>query len=587
MSLFRSNIKLPKAFSLVDVGVLAALGAIVYGLIAIGSEWSGVLRPSVEINLSPWALPRYTLLSLFRGFAAYLLSLIFTLIYGRVAAYNARAEKVMVPLLDILQSIPVLGFLPGLVLALVAAFPHSNFGLELSCVIMIFTGQAWNMTFSFYHSLRSIPSDLTDAARVYRLTSWQRFLQLELPYSAVGLVWNSMMSMAGGWFFLTVCEAFVLKGKDFRLPGIGSYMSVAIDKKDVPAMIWGVVAMVTMIVAVDQLFWRPIVAWSQKFKFEETESSQQAGSAVLDLLQKSHLLKWVDTRVWAPLVAMATPAVAAATPSGSPTTAAVVLANDPAPTLTLGKSVRKAVGWGVAIAVLAAVAWGAECVVGLLTQLGGREWLHVGKLTGLTFLRVTAAVIVGTIWTVPVGVVVGLNPKLSRILQPIIQIMASFPAPMVYPLALLALHWVGVTINWGSIVLMLLGTQWYVLFNVIAGAMAIPYDLREAAVVYRMGRWERWRRLILPAVFPYLVTGWVTAAGGAWNASIVAEAVQFGGQTLTADGLGATISLATGAGDFAMLAACVLAMCVAVVGVNRALWQPLYLVAEERYSLTK
>jgi NitT/TauT family transport system permease protein len=286
-----------------------------------------------------------------------------------------------------------------------------------------------------------------------------------------------------------------------------------------------------------------------------------------------------------PLVALAAPPVALATASGGVT--ALAVEGEPNHSFAFGKFARKAAGWVVAIVALVGVGWGAESVVGLLLQLNGHEWLHVGRVTGLTFLRVTVAVMIGTIWTVPVGVAVGLNPRLSRVLQPIIQIMASFPAPMIYPLALLALHWAGVTINWGSIVLMLLGTQWYVLFNVIAGAMAIPYDLREAAVVYRMGRWERWRRLILPAIFPYLVTGWVTAAGGAWNASIVAEAVQFGGTTLTADGLGATISLAPAAGHFAMLAACVLAMCVAVVGVNRVLWQPLYRVAEEKYSLTK
>lgn len=583
MSFIRPNIKLPSAFSLVDVVVLAALGATVYGLVSIGSEWSGVLRPTVEINLSPWALPQYTMFSLFRGFAAYVLSLVFTLIYGRVAAYNARAEKVMVPLLDILQSIPVLGFLPGLVLALVAMFPHSNFGLELSCVIMIFTGQAWNMTFSFYHSLRSIPAELGDAARVYRLTSWQRFLELELPYSAVGLVWNSMMSMAGGWFFLTVCEAFVLRGKDFRLPGIGSYMSVAIEKDNMPAMIYGVVAMVVMIVAVDQLFWRPIVAWSQKFKFEETESADQAGSVVLDVLQKSRLLRWVDTRVWTPLVAMAEAPITLA-PSGG---GAIAVESEVKPVFEFGKVARKMATWLVGIAALVGVGWGAVNVVLLLMQLHQSDWMHVGSVTFLTFLRVTAAVVLGTIWTVPAGVVIGLNPRFSRALQPIIQIMASFPAPMVYPLALLALHLAGVNINWGSIALMLLGTQWYILFNVIAGAMAIPNDLREVAVVYRMDGWERWRRLILPAIFPYLVTGWVTAAGGAWNASIVAEAVQSGKETLTADGLGATISLATNQGEFAMLAACVLAMCIAVIGVNRILWQPLYRIAEEKYSLTK
>jgi NitT/TauT family transport system permease protein len=567
-------------FSAVDVVVFAALGALVYGLISVGSEWTGVLRPVMEIDLSPRALPRYTLLSLFRGFAAYALSFIFTLAYGRIAAYNRRAGTVMVPLLDILQSIPVLGFLPGLVLALVALFPHSNIGLELACVLMIFTGQAWNMTFSFYHSLRSIPQELNDAARVYRLSAWQRFLELELPSAAVGLVWNSMMSMAGGWFFLTVCEAFTLGDKDFRLPGIGSYMSVAINEGNGPAMIYGVVAMVIMIVAVDQLFWRPIVAWSQKFKLEETEASRpSSGSLVLELLQRSRVLRWMDARLWAPLVALGQPRLAPV--AGAVPAVPLVVAADHS------ISWRRIFGWPVAVAAVVGVGWGAISIVKLLSTLSAHAWVHVGELTLLTFVRVTLAVVLGTLWTVPVGVAIGLNPKLSRVFQPVIQVMASFPAPMIYPLALLVLHALGVTINYGAVMLMLLGTQWYILFNVIAGAMAIPQDLREVAVVYRMGWLERWKRLILPGIFPSLVTGWVTAAGGAWNASIVAEYVTFGKETLTAKGLGATISIATYHKNFAMLAACVLAMCVAVVGVNRLFWQRLYRVAEDKFALTK
>lgn len=573
MSLLQARIKLPRLFSVVDLLVLGALGAIIYGLVSVGSEWSSELRPSVEIDLSPYALPRYTFLSLFRGVVAYCFSLIFALVYGRIAAHNQRAEKFMMPMLDILQSIPVLGFLPGLVLALVAIFPTSNLGLELACVLMIFTGQAWNMAFSFYHSLKGIPPELDDAGRVYRLTSPQRFLQLELPYSTVGLVWNSMMSMAGGWFFLTVCEAFVLRGKDFRLPGIGSYMSVAIEQGDRPAMMYGVIAMVVMIVTVDQLIWRPIVAWSQKFKFEETESAQPASSFVLTLMQKSRLLRWVDSKVWMPLVALATPEPNAA------------LVENPA--INTPSLARKLLGWLAALAALVGVGWGVASIGALLLNLSGSDWLHVGLLTGLTFGRVMVAVALGTVWTLPVGVAIGLNPKLARVFQPIIQIFASFPAPMIYPLALFVLHALGVTINWGSIVLMLLGTQWYILFNVIAGASAIPHDLLEASVMYRLSRWEQWRKLILPAVFPYLVTGWVTAAGGAWNASIVAEVVQSGKETLTADGLGATISLAPGQGNFAMLAACVLAMCLAVVGINRILWQRLYNLAEEKFSLIK
>jgi NitT/TauT family transport system permease protein len=570
VSLLKPQIKLPRLFGVVDVLIIAALGALIYGLIDLGEEWAGPLRPVVEIDLSPAALPRYTLLSLFRGFAAYLFSLLFTLVYGYIAAYNRRAEKLMVPALDILQSIPVLGFLPGLVLALVALFPRSNVGLELACILMIFTGQVWNMTFSFYHSLRAIPAELREAARVYRLTWWQRFTQLELPYAAVGLVWNSMMSMAGGWFFLTVCEAFVLGEKDFRLPGIGSYMSVAIQQGNVPAMLYGIAAMIVMIVAVDQLVWRPIVAWSQKFKFEETEASLQAGSWMLELLQKSRLLRWVDSKVWTPLTKLGEPQAS----RRSDILVATGRGRNAAPTM-------------VFLALLALVGWGAVQLVRLLAELPAAEWLRLGGLTGLTFLRVLAAVVLGSLWTIPVGVAIGLNPKLSRVLQPVIQIAASFPAPMLYPLVVLALKLAGISIDIGSVALIMLGTQWYILFNVIAGAMAIPQDLREAAVLYRMGWSQRWRRLILPGIFPSLVTGWVTATGGAWNASIVAEYVHFGEETLTATGLGATISVATDKGSFALLAASVLLMCVAVVGINRTVWQRLYRLAEERFSLTK
>jgi len=569
MSLWRPHIKLVRLFSAVDLLILAGVAAVLFALIDVGEEWTGVLRPVAEIDLRPAALPRYVMLTLARGFAAYGLSLIFTLLYGYIAAYNRRAEKVMVPLLDILQSIPVLGFLPGLVLALVAIFPQSNIGLELACVLMIFTGQVWNMTFSFYHSLRAIPPELRDAARVYRLTWWQRFTQLELPYATGGLVWNSMMSMAGGWFFLTVCEAFVLGDKDFRLPGIGSYMSVAIHDGNVPAMAAGVAAMVVMIVAVDQLVWRPIVAWSQKFKIEETEAAEQPSSWLLKLLQKSRVLRWVDTKVWTPMMGW-----------GAPPPVAVRL-----PPARSGVALP-VVGWAVAGLCVAGVAWGAVQLIALLLTVPGESWWRVGGLTGLTFLRVLAAVVLATLWTVPVGVAIGLNPRLSRVLQPVIQIMASFPAPMVYPLVLFAVHAAGIGLNFGSVALLMLGTQWYILFNVIAGAMAIPQDLHEAAAMYRLSRWERWRRLILPGIFPHVVTGWVTATGGAWNASIVAEYVHYGKEALTATGLGATISLATDRGDYPMLAASVLAMCVAVVGINRLVWRRLYRLAEDNFALT-
>lgn len=573
MSLVRSIVKLPRVFSVVDLVVLAALGALVYGLVAAGrgpAGWAGSVAP---IDLSPWALPGHALRSLLRALAACGLSLAFTLVFGWVAANNRRAEKVILPLLDIPQSIPALAFLPPLLLAMTHSFPQNRLGLEVACVLVVFAGQVWNMTFSFYQSLRSIPQELRDAARVCRLTWWQRFAQLELPAAAPGLVWNSMMSMAGGWFFLTVTEAFVLGDRGFRLPGIGGYVSAAIHKGDVPAMCCGLAAMLAMIVAVDQILWRPMVAWSQKFRLEDIEAGQRPASAVLAFLQKSRALAWLHTRVWMPLVALGEPCAASDAAERSRGRAGAIL--------------WKAAGWALMLALAAGVVWGAARLVCLLATLSASDWMRLGGLTGLTFARVFVAVVIGALWTVPVGVAIGFSPRLARAAQPLVQTMAAFPAPMVYPLALAALGWAGVGIHTGSIVLILLGTQWYILFNVIAGATAIPQELREAAAVYRMGRAERWRRLILPGVFPALVTGAVAAAGGAWNASLVAEVAHFGDKMLTADGLGATICLAAGRGEFAMLAAAMLTMCVVAAGFNRLVWHRLHRVAGERFSLGK
>lgn len=573
MSLVRSIVRLPRVFSVMDLVVLAALGALVYGLVAAGREPAGWAGPVAPVDLSPWALPGHALRSLLRAFAACGLSLAFTLVFGWMAASNRRAEKVMLPLLDILQSIPALAFLPPLLLAMTHSFPHNRFGLEVACVVVVFAGQVWNMTFSFYQSLRAIPQELRDAARVCRLTWWQRFAQLELPAAAPGLVWNAMMSMAGGWLFLTVAEAFVLVNRDFRLPGIGGYMSAAIHKGDAPAMCCGVAVMVVMIVAVDQLLWRPLVAWSQKFRLEDIEAGQRPSSAVLACLQRSRALAWLHARVWMPLVALGEPRSAAG-----------------ATEISRGKftaTLWKAVGWALMLVLAAAVVWGLARLAGLLAALSAADWLRVGGWTGLTFARVFAAVVIGTLWAVPVGVAIGFSPRLARAAQPVIQTLAAFPAPMVYPLVLVALGWAGVGIHTGSIVLILLGTQWYILLNVVGGAAVIPQELREAAAVYRMGRAERWRRLILPGIFPALVTGAVAAAGGAWNASLVAEVVHLGDKVLTADGLGATICLAASRGEFALLAAVVLATCVVAAGFNRMVCHRLHRVAEERFSLGK
>ena len=561
----------PRGTWWIDVVLLAGLGALVAGVVGLARGWTAPLRPTVEIDLSLWALPRYTLLSLARGLAAYVLSLAFTLFYGTTAAHSRAAERIMLPILDICQGIPVLGFLPGLVLGLVALFPHSNVGLELACVVMIFTGQVWNMTFSFFGSLRTIPAELREAAEVYRFGWWKRFHTLEVPSAMIGLGWNSMMSMAGGWFFLTVTEAFTLGNHDFRLPGIGSYMSVAIDRGDGRAMTGAVVAMIVMIVAVDQLIWRPALAWAQKFKVEETEAVDVPTSWALDLLRRSRLIPWLEARV-AQLFARAEYRQLARM--------GTLTADAPRHPFTM---VARLAG---AVLVMLGI-WGAVRLILLLKALALAEWLHLAAALGLTFLRTYSALALGTLWALPVGIWIGRSPRRVRALQPVIQVAAAFPAPMIFPLVTLALIAAHVNFSWGCIVLMLLGSQWYILFNVLAGAGAMPHDLQEVATIYGLSRWACWRTLYLPAVFPYLVTGLITAAGGAWNASIVAEYVRYRGQMLIAPGLGSLITEATAAANFPLLAAGVLTMSLALVTLNRTLWRRVYRIADERFSLNR
>ena len=557
-----------------DLALAAGVGGTIFGLIRLAQEWTGVLRPTVAIDLSVSALPAYALLSLSRGLAAYVLSLLFSLAYGYWAARDRTAERLLIPALDILQSIPVLGFMPGLVLGLVAAFPRSNVGLELASVIMIFTGQAWNMTFSFYYSLKSIPRDLTEVATLSRFSSWQRFRWVELPFSAIGLVWNSMMSMAGGWFFLMVSEAFVLGDKDFRLPGLGSYMSVAVARGDGRAMLAAVIAMALMIVALDQLLWRPIVVWAQKFRVEESGETAPVESWFLDFLKRSQLLPWVGR--------LMRRAVTAIAPPRPRTPARPSAAARPRPRAFAG-----ALSLALFVLLLALLAWGAVGLLGLLRQVPLGAWGGIGLAAALTLGRVLLATALGTLWALPAGLAIGLSPRLSRFLQPVVQVVASFPAPMLFPAVVAVLAAAGVGLGFGSILLMLLGTQWYILFNVIAGASAIPADLREAARIYRTGTFQRFRELYLPAVFPYLVTGWVTAAGGAWNASIVSEYMSFRGEVLATTGLGARISMAAAGGEFAVLAAAITFMAAMVALFNRLVWRRLHGIAEERFSLTR
>jgi NitT/TauT family transport system permease protein len=564
-----------RRFNWIDALVVVGLGGILYAVIDLASEWTAPHRATVEINLSPWALPGYTLISLARGLLAYCISLIFTLLYGYWAAKDRVAGRVLIPLLDILQSIPVLAFLPGVLFALSALFPNSNIGLELAAVLLIFTGQAWNMTFSYYHSLRSVPQDQQDAATSYRFTWWQRLKWVELPYSTMGLVWNSMMSMAGGWFFLMICETYKLgPDHDFRRPGLGSYMQKAQAEGHVDAMVWAVTAMLLMIVALDQLLWRPVVVWSQKFRVEEGGEQPEMNSWFLNWVRRSRIITYFSEFLGQKLRRDYPP--------------------QPAHHIPAKQKAASKHAWASAISLaafavlLTVLGYGSWKLLGLLRQVPLAQWGTTLVAAILTLARVLASTALGTMWAVPAGLAIGLSPRMSRIFQPIVQVAASFPAPMLFPIVVALLEVMGVSLDWGCIALMLLGTQWYILFNVIAGAMAIPADLREASRSYRFSRWQRFRTLYLPAVFPYLVTGWVTAAGGAWNTSIVAEYFEMGnGTVLQARGLGGMISEATKAENFPLEAVSVLVMATMVVVFNRTVWRRLYELAERRYSLSK
>jgi NitT/TauT family transport system permease protein len=553
-----------------DLPVMLAGLALFYGLLSLAHYWTGPVTTQPAIDLHPGALPKYALFSLARIVIAYFVSLIFAMVYGYVAAHNAKAEKILIPLLDTLQSIPVLSFLPGVMISMVALFPSRQLGVELGCILLIFTGQVWNMAFSVYSSIHNLPRELVEASDIYRLSWWQRFVQLELPYSSIGLIWNSMMSVAGAWFFLMACEMFVLGNRDLRLPGLGSYLQSASNAGDTRAILWGLAAMIAVIVLMDQLIWRPIIAWSDKFKFEQVEASHTPRSPILDFLRRSRLvsrLLRVTTR---------------------PAREALVLhfARQHAPSKSTRTSNRtKWIARGIALAAFAGLAFAIVRMVVMLGTISSAELRTILGGAGATFLRVELTLVLAGLWTIPVGVYVGLRPKLSAIAQPIAQIAASVPATALFPIVLLFLIHIGGGLGLGSIVLMLLGTQWYILFNVIAGASAIPTDLREVCDVFHLSRFERWRRLFLPAIFPYMITGFVTASGGAWNASIVAEYVHFQGRTISTTGLGAVISHATDGGNFAVLLGATVVMAAMVVTFNRLVWRRLYVLASTRYKL--
>jgi NitT/TauT family transport system permease protein len=554
-----------------DLPVVCAGLALFYGLISLAHYWAGGVNTQPEIHLNPGALPKYALFSLARITIAYGFSLVLTLIYAYVAAHNARAERLLIPILDTLQSIPVLSFLPGVMLSMAALFPTQQLGVELGSILLIFTGQVWNMTFSVYSSMKNIPPEMLEVAATYRLSWWQRFVQLELPYSAIGLIWNSIMSVAGGWFFLMACEMLVLGNRDLRLPGLGSYLQTAANAGNTAAIVWGLAVMIAVIVLMDQIIWRPLIAWSEKFKFEQVEAAQTPRSPILDLLRRSRVLARAGRVAVAPAREALTLYFAnkIITSSGK----------------HRGRAARKWIARLFAVAGLLGILYATGKMGAMLATLSRPELREILVGAGATFLRVELTLVLAGLWTIPVGVYIGLRPRLAAIAQPIAQIAASVPATALFPIVLLFLIRLGGGLGIGSIVLLLLGTQWYILFNVIAGATAIPTDLKEVCDVFSLGRIERWRRLLLPGIFPYLITGFVTASGGAWNASIVAEYFRFQNRTFSTTGLGAVISQATDSGNFRVLLGATVVMAVIVVTINRLVWRPLYALAATRFKL--
>ncbi|HWR39752.1 MAG TPA: ABC transporter permease subunit [Patescibacteria group bacterium] len=566
-------------FRLTEVIILLFLFTLLCSVISLGAGMDVDFSPNdqPEISLDPSMLPYYAGRSLLRMFIAFGASLIFTLVYGYVAAKNRTAGKVMIPLLDMLQSVPVLGFLSVTIVGFMALFPGKLLGVECASIFAIFTGQAWNMAFSFYNSLTTIPKDLQEAADVLRMNWWQRFIRLEVPFSMIGLVWNSMMSFGGGWFFLAASEAISVLGENIRLPGVGSYLAAAIEAGDMTAIIASIITMIVMIIAVDQFFWRPIVVWSQRFKMELTESTDAPTSFVYTILHKSSV-----AAIFTKLLLL---------PSGKLLNWLFNhLANFSGNTAKNIQSIStpftaRFVKLLFAICFLWFIKNPAWEAVQLISTLDSNSFWQVIILGALTLLRVLLAVLLGALWTIPVGVWIGLNPKWAKFLQPLIQICASFPANMLFPFATILFIKYQINFECGSVALMMLGTQWYILFNVIAGTMSIPNDLHEAGAIFKLRGWRKWRTLILPSIFPFLITGAITASGGAWNASIVSELVSWHNDKLAATGLGAYISKVTEQGDWAGIIWGITVMCLFVVTINRFVWRRLYRLAEVKYHL--
>lgn len=552
------------------VMVVGFLVLIVYGVNQADAPLSAVSTSAID--LSPWHLPEYALRTTLRMLAAMVWSLVFTFVYATVAAKSRRAELVLIPVLDILQSVPILGFLTFTVVFFMGLFPGKVFGAELACVFAIFTSQAWNMTFSMYQSLRNVPKDLDEVSKSFHLSAWQRFWHLDASFAMPGLVWNAMMSMSGGWFFVVASEAITVGDTTVTLPGVGSYVAEAIHQQNLPAVGYAVLTMLAVIVAYDQLLFRPIVAWADKFRVEQTASGEAPSSWVLDLFRKTRSLRALSKMTsdalrgigrWrlplpaAPRFSFRLPPVSARLVDGL--------------WIGLVGAVTLYIGWQVV-----------RFIGATLTFSDAGEALGKGVIT---LIRVLVLIALATLVWVPIGVWIGLRPRLAEKVQPLAQFLAAFPANIAFPAVVMLIVTFNLNANIWLSPLMILGTQWYILFNVIAGASAFPSDLRDAAASFHLTGWRWWRNVILPGIFPYYVTGAITASGGSWNAAIVAEAASWGSHQLTATGLGSYIAQATTAGDFPRVVLGIAVMSLFVTVTNRIVWRPLYAYAERHLRI--
>jgi NitT/TauT family transport system permease protein len=549
---------------------------LVFGLLLIAAKGAHeTLAPLSSlkepvVSLDPLNLPEYALRTTLRMLTAMAASLLFTVTYGTLAAKSRRAELVLIPLLDILQSVPVLGYISFTVVFFMSLFPGRVAGAEAAAIFAIFTSQAWNMTFSFYQSLRTAPRDLQEATRSFRFSAWQRFWRFEAPFAMPGLVWNMMMSMSGGWFFVVASEAITVGDKTITLPGIGAYLAQATAEKDLAAVGWVVLAMIIVIILYDQLMFRPLVAWADKFRFEQTSAQTAPNSWFLDLLQHSRLLQTATAPGRLLLRALARRRFA-------PLHMRSARRSDT-------RSGAMDVIWSIAV-VAAAIFAAWRVIEYVASGVGWDDVLNALKLGLFTLIRIVVLIAVASLIWIPIGVHIGLRPRLAEKIQPLAQFLAAFPANLLFPLFVVTIVHFDLNPDIWLSPLIILGTQWYILFNVIAGTMAYPNDFREAAANFRMRGWQWWRQVILPGIFPYFVTGAITAAGGAWNASIVAEAVSWGDTKIVAHGLGAYIAENTAAADYPKIVLGIAIMSMLVTAFNRLLWRPLYAYAEDRLRL--